>query len=110
MRNTVRRLLPLVEHTLDSEDLLEERAHGRRLCRVIDVHVCDLMVGDGTRGARAGVEQFIAELIANGEHAVPAQDPVHVDGPGDVDHSVLRQQDDARASRLEVVDEPAAHA
>ena len=90
VRDSIRNLLRPVEHPLDSRRLLEECAHGRRLRRVIDVDVRNLMVGHRKRGAGAGVEELAAELLSNGQQAVLAKDTIEVDGPGHVGESVLR--------------------
>ena len=104
----VRRFAFGIEHVLDSWRLLEERTDLVKPGRVVDVDMRDLMVGDGERRARAGVEHFEAELFANGDETLLPQHAVDVHGRRHVAQAVLRQDDDLNATSLEEGDEIAA--
>ena len=68
----------------------------------------DLVIGDGERLARAGIERAPAELVAHGEQPGLAQHAVDVHGPGDVRDAVLGEHDDPAAALAAVRDQLAA--
>ena len=68
------------------------------------------MIGDRERGAGAGVEQLVAELVAHAEQSVLAQRAIDVHRAGDVADAVLGEHDDnCGAARFVERDEIAAH-
>ena len=89
-----RGLAAAIEYLLDTRKPFEKRLHGGDPRRLTDVHVGDLVVGDGKGIARARVEGIRAQLVADGKQPGFAQGAVDVYRSRDVYETVLGKHDD----------------
>ncbi len=106
---TPRRLGICVQDLRHARLVFEDGAHLVPDRRVIDVDVRDLMVRDGERPARPGIENLRAEFVAPGDPAPFPEHAVEVHGTVHGGDAVFRQHGDLHALCLKRRDQIGGH-
>ena len=86
-----------IEHHLDARQPLEKPPDVVEARGIADVHVRQLVIGNGKRRAGARVQRVGAELVTNGQPTRLAQRTIDVHRPIDIDEAVLGEHDHAAA-------------
>ena len=86
-----------VQYALYAGRLLKEIANFVQSAQVIYVDMRELVVGDGKRLARAGIEKFVAVFFAEGNQAACPKNSVQMDRARDLGDAILRKNNDARS-------------
>ena len=94
-----------VQDLLDAVEPLQQRLHLGDVRAMLEVDVRHLVVGEREGARRSGVQQLAAELEPHLDQPGLAQRPVDVHGIADRRDAVFRDDDDACAVPLGLLDQ-----